>query len=135
MKWSFAGVGVIVFGLIGLTLIILFENVTTTSERDYYLLKEITEAAMFDSIDIAYYRDSGEVKIVKEKFVENFARRYAEDTNFSLGDYTIYMYDVMEYPPKVSVIIDTGVGTYNIAGNINDYDVANRLDAILEYKN
>ena len=40
MKWSFASVGLIVFGLIGLAIIILFQNITTNNENDYYLLKE-----------------------------------------------------------------------------------------------
>ena len=35
MKWSFASVGLIVFGLIGLTIIILFQNITTNNENDY----------------------------------------------------------------------------------------------------
>ena len=116
------------------SILILFENVTTTNERDYYLLKETTEAAMFDAVDVAYYRATGELKISQEAFVEAFARRYAENTSFNMGNYTLEFYDIIESPPKVSVIITTGVGTYNINGDISDYNVANRLDAILEYK-
>lgn len=133
MKWSFATIGIIMLGLIGISIILLFQTVTTSNENDYYLLKEVTEAAMIDAIDIPYYRETGELKIVREKFVENFTRRYAESTLFVSGDYKIKYYDIMETPPKVSIIIDTGVGTFSVAGNVNDYNVQNKLDAILEY--
>ena len=46
MKWSMASVGVIVLGIIGVMVIALFQQLTTSSENDYYLLKEITEASM-----------------------------------------------------------------------------------------
>jgi len=133
MKWSFAGVGFVMFGLVGLVLLVLFEMVTTNNENDYYLLKEVTEAAMYDSVDIAYYRSTGEVKIIKEKFVENFTRRFAASTNLSPEGYEIQFYDIIESPPKVSVLIITDLGTYNAVGDMSDYKVANRLDAILEY--
>ena len=133
MKWSFASVGLIVLGLIGVAIIILFQQITTNNENDYYLLKEITESAMIDAIDVPHYRETGELKIVKEKFVENFTRRFAESTIFVTNDYKIKFYDIMEVPPKVSIIIDTGLGEYTINGNSDDYNIANRLDAILEY--
>lgn len=133
MKWSFASVGLIVLGLTGVVVIMLFQQITTNNENDYYLLKEVTEAAMIDAIDIPYYRESGELKIVKEKFIENFTRRFAESTIFLSSDYKIRFYDIMETPPKVSIIIDTGLGQYTIHENTNDYNIINQLDAILEY--
>ena len=36
--------------------------------KDYYLLKEVTEAAMIDAIDLVYYRQTGDLKIIKEKY-------------------------------------------------------------------
>lgn len=132
MKWSFATIGVIMLGLIGLSVIILFQQVTTSNENDYYLLKEITEAAMIDAIDIAYYRDTGDLKISEEKFVENFVRRFAESTVFVSSDYKISFYDIMETPPKVSIVI-AGLGEYTVGGNADEYNIANKLDAILEY--
>lgn len=133
MKWSFATVGVIALGIIGVAIIMLFQQITTSNENDYYLLKEITEAAMIDAVDIPYYRETGDLKIVKEKFVENFTRRFAESTVFTGSGYTISFYDIMEVPPKVSIIIDTGIGEYTINGNTDDYNIKNKLDAILEY--
>lgn len=133
MKWSFASVGLIVFGLVGITIIMLFEELTTTNENDYYLLKEVTEAAMIDSVDISYYRETGELKIVREKFVENFTRRFAESTLLTGSGYTISFFDIIETPPKVSVTINTGIGEYTIYEDTSNYNVNNYIDAILEY--
>lgn len=133
MKWSFTSVGLIVFGLIGLTIIILFQNITTNNENDYYLLKEVTEASMIDAINMDYYRETGELKIIKEKFVESFTRRFAESTVFAGSNYTINYFDIMEEPPKVTVSINTGIGEYTIYQDTSDYHVANTLSAILEY--
>lgn len=133
MKWSFASVGLIVLGLVGLSIIILFQNITTNNENDYYLLKEVTEASMIDAIDMDYYRESGELKIIKDKFVESFTRRFAESTVFASSNYTINYFDIMEEPPKVTVSINTGIGEYTIYQDTTDYHVANTLSAILEY--
>ncbi len=133
MKWSFASVGLIVLGLVGLSIIILFQNITTNNENDYYLLKEVTEASMIDAIDMDYYRESGELKIIKDKFVESFTRRFAESTVFASSEYTINYFDIMEEPPKVTVSINTGIGEYTIYQDTSDYHVANTLSAILEY--
>lgn len=133
MKWSFATVGIFLLGIIGVSIILLFQEVTTNNENDYYLLKEVTEASMLDAVDVAYYRKTGNLKIVKEKFVENFTRRFAESTIFVTNDYNIEFYDIMEVPPKVSIIIHTEIGEYTVAGNADDYNIANKLDAILEY--
>ena len=133
MKWSFATVGIVILGLIGVAVILLFQQITTNNENDYYLLKEITEASMIESIDVGYYRETGNLKIVKEKFVENFTRRFAESTIFVTSEYNIDFYDIIEEPPKVSIIVNTGLGEYTIGGNADEYGIANKLDAILEY--
>jgi len=133
MKWSFATVGIFLLGIIGISIILLFQEITTNNENDYYLLKEVTEAAMLDAVDVAFYKETGNLKIVKEKFIENFTRRFAESTIFATNDYNIEFYDIMEMPPKVSVIIHTGLGEYTVGGNADEYNIANKLDAILEY--
>lgn len=133
MKWSFASVGLIVLGLVGLSIIILFQNITTNNENDYYLLKEVTEASMIDAIDMKHYKETGELKIIKDKFVESFTRRFAESTVFASSNYTINYFDIMEEPPKVTVSINTGIGEYTIYQDTSDYHVANTLSAILEY--
>lgn len=133
MKWSTVTVGVMILGIIGVSIILLFQQLTTTNENDYYLLKEITEAAMVDSIDISYYRETGELKIVREKFVENFTRRFAESTLIIGTKYTIRFFDIMEEPPKVSVRIDTGIENYKIYNTSGNYEVLNQLTGIFEY--
>ena len=122
-----------ILGIIGVSIILLFQQLTTTNENDYYLLKEITEAAMVDSIDISYYRETGELKIVREKFVENFTRRFAESTLIIGSKYTIKFFDIMEEPPKVSVRIDTGIENYKIYNTSGNYEVLNQLTGIFEY--
>lgn len=133
MKWSTVTVGVMILGIIGVSIILLFQQLTTTNENDYYLLKEITEAAMVDSIDISYYRETGNLKIVREKFVENFTRRFAESTLIIGTKYTIKFFDIMEEPPKVSVRIDTGIENYKIYNTSGNYEVLNQLTGIFEY--
>lgn len=136
MKWSFATIGLVAAGLVGIVIILLFQNLTVNNEEDYYLLKEISEAAMVDAIDLAYYRDTGKLKIVQEKFVENFTRRFAEAANvLNTNNYFIEFYDIMEIPPKVSVKITTNIGEYTIFGNRLDtqsYGVSNYLNSIIE---
>lgn len=133
MKWSMASVGVIVLGIIGVMVIALFQQLTTSNESDYYLLKEITEASMIESIDLKYYRETGDLRIVKEKFVENFTRRYSESTLFIGTKYTISFFDIMEVPPKVTIMINTGIENYRIYNDTSDYDVTNNLTGILEF--
>lgn len=133
MKWSTVTVGVMILGIIGVSIILLFQQLTTTNENDYYLLKEITEAAMVDSIDISYYRETGELKIVREKFIENFTRRFAESTLIIGTKYTIKFFEIMEEPPKVSVRIDTGIENYKIYNTSGNYEVLNQLTGIFEY--
>lgn len=133
MKWSFTGVALIVLGITGIAIILLFQQITTSNENDYYLLKEITEASMIESIDIKYYRETGDLRIVKEKFVENFTRRYSESTLFIGTKYTISFFDIMEVPPKVTIMIDTGLEQYRIYNDTSNYNVVNNLTGILEF--
>lgn len=133
MKWSFYNVGMIIFGLVGLAMIVLFVQLTVNSDEEYYLLKEVTEASMIDSIDIAYYRRTGNLKIVKEKFAESFFRRFAESTNVNANSYDIKILNIIESPPKVSVEITSDLGKKTIYKNTDDYNVYSDLDAILEF--
>ena len=138
MKWSFASVGVIIMGLFGLLIIILFNEITVSNEQDYYTLKDATEAAMIESVDIAYYRITGEIKISQEKFVENFTRRFTETSTFGQGNYSIYYYQISEYTAKVSLRIVDSTNSYNIYNTYSvDIDatqinVVNELSAILD---
>lgn len=138
MKWSFASVGVILIGLIGILIIMLFNEITVSNEQDYSTLKDSTEAALFESIDVAYYRLTGDIKISKEKFVENFTRRFTKSSTFGGGNYRIDFYQIIECPAKVSIRIIDETNGYNI---YNTFDssvgetratIVNELSAILE---
>ena len=132
MKWSFASAGLIIMGLFGLLVIILFNEITVSNEQDYYNLKTATEASMIEAVDVAYYRLTGDVKINKEKFVENFTRRFTENSTFGEGNYSIVFYDIMESPPKVSLRIIDNTNTYNIYNIETDAQIVNEITAILD---
>lgn len=134
MKWSFWGFGMLMLGIIGLIIIVLFIQLTVNSDEEYYLLKEVTQASMHDSVDLAYFRDTGELKIIKEKFVESFYRRFAESTNLNAESYNIKIYNIVESPPKVSIEILNDLGDKTIYNHTDNYQVINDLDAILEFK-
>lgn len=133
MKWSFAGVGLIMIGLFGFLIIILFNEITVSNEQDYYTLKDATEAAMVESVDVAYYRLTGEIKMSQEKFVENFTRRFTETSTFGQGNYNIIYNQISETPPKVSITIVDATNQYN-AYNVEmaQFDIVNQLSAILD---
>jgi hypothetical protein len=133
LKESFWGIFVVTLGIIGIAVVNAFQNITTTNEENYYLLKEVTEAAMFDSVDMGYYRATGEIKIMKEKFVEDFVRRFSESFGKN-NTYNIAFYDIIELPPKVSIGLNTGqnVRIYNF--NAVDFKIQNQINAILETK-
>ena len=133
MKWSFASVATIVLGIFGLFIILLFSEITVSNDQDYYSLKEATEAAMIESVDIAYYRLTGDVKIVKEKFVENFTRRFTETSTFGQGNYQIDFYQISETPPKVSIRIVDKTTNYRIYSyDSENYNILNEITAILD---
>ena len=130
MKESFWGIFVIFLGVGSLFFIVLFQNLTNSDEHNSQLLKEVTEAAMWDAFDYSSYRSTGEIRIFREKFVENFIRRYAESASRT-RQYTIKFYDINEKPPKVSLSVQSGV--VGVGGSTEiTFDLQNRIDAILE---
>lgn len=136
MKYGFAGIGVLLAGLLSLTGIYYVLDGTIINEEDYHGLKEAMEAAMVDAIDIDYYQKTGEIKIIKEKFVEDFTRRFVNTTKYGKKGYTIEFYDIIESPPKASIIITGHSGSFRLTLDNDDYssyDILNRLDAILKY--
>ena len=133
MKWSFYSAGMVMFGLVGMGIIVLFIQLTVNSDEEYYLLKEVTEASMMDSIDITYYRNTGNIKIIKEKFAESFFRTFAQSTNNNANSYQIKISNIVESPPKVSVEITSELGKRTIFKSRDDYNVYSDLDAIIEF--
>ncbi len=131
MKESFWGYFIIIAGIVGLAIALLFQDITNTNEQNYYLVKEITEASMLESVSIAYYERTGNIKINKEKFIENFIRRYAESAGFN-KNYNINFYDINEEPPKVSLSVGSKSNMFSFTGD--EFDIINRIDGILETK-
>lgn len=131
-------VGIILLSVIALLLINVLTSYSTGSELDYYLVKETTDSAMEDAIDVYYLRTCGVYRLDKEKFVESFLYRFADSVD-TTRDYKIGFYDINEVPPKVSVKVDsitamaftakTNSGDKDIKGNIST-----SYDAILETK-
>ena len=127
MRESMWGIFIIVIGAVGIIAINLFQRLTVTDANTYVLMKESTKAAMYDSIDIAYFRNTGNVKIIEEKFVENFTRRFAESAVINTN-YKIVVHDIVEYPPKVSLSILTDLDDMKN----NEYKVLQTIDSIFE---
>ena len=131
MKESYWGYWLVVLGVFVVVIMLLIQNVTSNNTEDYYTVNQITEAALVDAVDYAYYRQYGELKINKEKFMESFLRRFAETASLT-SKYEITFTGMYETPPKASVEIVSSTNTYTIASNSESFDMANRVDAILE---
>ncbi len=131
MKESFWGYWLVILGIFVVVIMLLIQNITSNSTQDYYSIKEISEAAMVDAVDLGYYRDYGELKINKEKYIESFLRRFAEIAG-STSNYDIVFTAIYETPPKASVEITSSTASYVIASDSTQFDLTTRVDAILE---
>ena len=135
MNKAMLTVGIILLAVMSLLLINVLNNYETGGELDYYLVKETTEAAMQDAIDVEYYRQNSLIRMDKEKFVENFVKRFANSVD-STRSYTIGFYDINEVPPKVSVKVDSltvlGVKADGLEGDAEAPSITTSYDAILE---
>ena len=121
-------VGIILLAIITFGVVNIVQNYQTGNELDYYLLRETTEAAMTDAVDVGYYRLSGLLRIDKEKFVGSFVRRFSENVSNS-RTYDIGFYDINETPPKVSILVQS-----ETAASVNgeSLSLSNQIDVILE---
>lgn len=125
MKDSIWAYFMIMFGIIAIVFIFFMQRVTTTDQHNYTLLRETTEAAMYDAVT---YSPEGEIQIKKEDFIDSFLKRFAQNASLA-RDYTIEIYDINEIPPKVSIKLKSKEkGTSEIV----DFDLVNKVDAILE---
>ena len=128
MNKAMLTVGIIILSLATLLMINIITNYSSGSELDYYLVKETSEAAMVDAIDVKYYRENGLLRIDKEKFVESFLRRFADSVD-NTRNYQVAFYDLNEVPPKVSVKVDSSTV---LSFNGDNLEMSTQLDAILE---
>lgn len=152
MKYTYWGIGLIMMGLFGLVFLVMFESITINNESEYYVLKEAIEASMLESVDLACYRlgdEDGDVagstdkacgdhdlKIVEQKFVENFTRRFVASISGDATKYELEFYDIIEMPPKVSVRIKGETKEYLLSTDDtkDSFTILNELSGILELK-
>ena len=143
MKESYWGYWLILLGIFIVVVMMLSNDATTTNTEDYYQLKEVANSALYDAVDYSYYSQTRQVRILKEVFVENFLRRFAETVNIT-DTYTVQFYDLYESPPKVSIKIATttagfvvGRDSSNVDPNeaVTQLDVVNSIDLIVEFDN
>ena len=122
-------VGIIMLAMFTFGVINIASSYQTGNELDYYLLKETTEAAMIDAVDIGYYRLSGGLyRMDKEKFTESFVRRFAQNVA-DTRDYDIKIYDINETPPKVTIKIDSNTST---SFNGDTLKISNKISIVNE---
>lgn len=128
MNKAILTVGIILLSIVALGIINVIQNYTTGQELDYYLLKETTEAAIEDAVDLSYYREQSIIRIDKEKFAESFLKRFARSVD-DRRSYQISFYDMNEIPPKVSVEVKSATSRkYQNSG----VDITTRLNMIVE---
>lgn len=142
MKEAYWGYWLVLLGIFVVVVMMLASDATTTNTQDYYQLKEVANSALYDSIDYAYYSQTKQVRILKEVFVENFLRRFAETASIS-DSYKVDFYDLYESPPKVSVKIATTTSGFKVGrdsasadgtdNGITSLDVVNSINLILEF--
>lgn len=142
MKYSILGTAFVTLGFVGIIFIAMFQSITVDNESEYYILKEAMEAAMLESVDMVCYRNNSQeskengcgkvIKIAEQKFVENFTRRFAATVNGDVKKYEIQFYDIIESPPKASVVIKGLTKDYTIVGQDDGFNITNSLSGILE---
>ena len=131
MKHSFWGYFVIVMGIAIIIIMLLIQRMTTTTEEDFYLAREVMEAAMIDAVDYGTYRTTGKLVMSEQKFVEVFLRRFSE-TVTNNKTYQISFYDIYEEPPKATIKIRTRSGTTNLDDESFDINLDTLVTGILE---
>ena len=123
--------GIIMLGILTFGLINIISNYTSGNELDFQLLRDTTESAMLDAVDLGFFQTSGgQIRMDKEKFVEGFVRSFAQSVNTD-RNYLIEIYDINETPPKASVRV--GSSTLATFADVS-FSIENRVDAIIETK-
>jgi len=131
MKQAYWGYWIIILGVFVVIVMLLIQNVTSNNTEDQYTIKQISEAALVAAVDYAYYREYGELKINKEKFIEAFIRMYTEEASMT-NKYEITFTGIYEAPPKVSVEVTSKTNSYTIGTSSESFDMTSKVDAILE---
>lgn len=143
MKYGYFGLGLLALGCFGVVLIVMMQSITINNDSEYYNLKEAMKASMIESIDMTCYKidkrldvtskcGSGKIKMSETKFVENFTRRFATTIGGNAKGYQLKFYDIIESPPKASVVIVSTTQNYGPASGNDSLTITNSLTGILE---
>lgn len=131
MKEAAWGYLILALGVSIIAILLLVQSLTSTSEEDFYLAREVLEASMYDAIDYGTYAKDGKLVMSEQKFVEVFLRRFAESVMNGRA-YKVDFYDIHEYPPKATVVITTSTGSTTVVSDDADINIFTNLTAILE---
>ena len=131
MKEAYWGYWLVILGVFVVVVMLLIQNVTSNNTIDKYTIRQISEAAMIDAVDYSYYREYGELRINKEKFIESFLRRFAETASVTT-EYKITFTGIYEAPPKASVEVTSKTQNFYVGTNSESFDMTSRINALLE---
>lgn len=131
MKEAYWGYWLVILGVFVVVVMLLIQNVTSNNTIDKYTIRQISEAAMIDAVDYSYYREYGELRINKEKFIESFLRRFAETASVTT-EYKITFTGIYEAPPKASVEVTSKTNNFYVGTNSESFDMTSRVNALLE---
>ena len=131
MKESMWGYLILALGVSIIAILLLVQNLTTTSEENFYLAREVLESSMYDAVDYGTYAKSGKLVMSEQKFVEVFLRRFSESVTNN-KTYQINFYDIHEYPPKATVLITTNSGETTVSSDSFNVNINTYLNAVLE---
>ena len=131
MKESYWAYFIIILGISIITIMMLVQRMTATTEEDYYLSREVLESSMIDAIDYGTYRTTGKVIMSEQKFIEVFVRRFAASVANN-KTYELSFYDIYEDPPKATVKIRTSNGSTALGSESFDIKLDTTLSGIVE---
>jgi len=107
MNKAMLSIGIIILSVMTLVLINVITTYQSGTEVDYSMVKDVANAAMQDSMDSTYYTATGLYRMDKEKFVESFLLRFADNVTLNNRNYTIGFYGMSEVPPAVSIKVNS----------------------------
>lgn len=70
-------------------------------------------------------------KLDKKVFAESVVRRFASSVNGN-NDYKIVIQDIIEYPPKVSVLIDDVEESTIVSTEMDEFNILNTVSSLIE---
>ena len=85
LKVAMWTLGILILGLLGVSLISLFGNITVTNQLNYTTMKNTVEASMYDALDIAHY-SSGFCLCTNVDFETGKKWVFQNDTDYELLD-------------------------------------------------